>query len=70
MSEQEGGHPPDPEKRSPAAANGRASFGDFQSQQNIETRTDAQVGFLRRRFSVCYSLAASLASLLYGLGPR
>jgi hypothetical protein len=61
--------PPDPEKRSPAAANGRASFGDFQSQQNIETPADIQVRTLRQRLAVGYSLAASLAPLIWGM-PR
>jgi hypothetical protein len=62
--------PPDPEKRSPAAANGRANFGDFQSQQNIETRTDAQVRSLRERLAIAYSLAVSLVPLIWGAGPR
>jgi hypothetical protein len=38
--------------------------------ENVETIEERQAEFLRRRFSVCYSLAASLASLVYGLGPK
>ena len=61
--------PPDPRKRSPAAANGRASLEDSQSEQNTELTADVQAGYLRQRLAVGYSLAASLAPLIWGM-PR
>jgi hypothetical protein len=62
--------PPDPEMRSPAAANGRADRKDFHTpQQNTETPADIQVRTLRQRLAVGYSLAASLAPLIWGM-PR
>jgi hypothetical protein len=43
---------------------------DHRQQQIIETRTDAQLCFLRRRLAVGYALAVSLAALIWGAGPR
>jgi hypothetical protein len=70
IREVRGMHPPDPEMRKGCPAKNSPNRKDHTPQQIIETRTDAQVGFLRQRLGVGYSLAAALAPLIFGLGPR
>jgi hypothetical protein len=63
--------PPDPEMRSPAAANGRASRRrKFKEPEEItEGTAEIQARSLRHQFAVGVSLAVSLAPLIWGL-PR
>jgi hypothetical protein len=71
MSEREGGHLPCPQMRSPAAANGRANRRENIEPEHItETKEDRQTRSLRSRLGIGYSLAASLAPLIFGLGPH
>jgi hypothetical protein len=62
--------PPDPETRSPAAANGRANRDELKAEKFTETTAEIQARSLRRNFVVGYCLAAWLASLIWGAGPR
>lgn len=59
--------PPDPEMRSPAAANGRASRKVFMMPEQItEAAFGLQAKMLRRLFSVCQATACTIASLAWG----
>ena len=63
--------PPDPEMRNRPAANGTAyRKGPIESEEIAETTTERQARSLRYRFAVGYCLAASLAPLIWGAGPR
>jgi hypothetical protein len=63
--------PPDtPEMRKGCPAKNSPNRKDHTPQQNTESTTDIQVRSLRQRLAVGYSLAASLAPLIFGLGPR
>jgi hypothetical protein len=62
--------PPDPEMQRaalPGDPNCKANL--KKSEQNTETPADIQVRTLRQRLAVGYSLAASLAPLIWGM-PR
>jgi hypothetical protein len=64
-------HPPDPEMRSPAAANGRANRkGSIEPEQNSETLSEVQARSLRRRFALGYYFATTVAQLTWGALPR
>ena len=69
MSEREGGHLPCPPMRNRPAANGTAYRKEIniEPQENNETTAAGQIGFLRQRLSLGYSLAAALAPLIWGL---
>jgi hypothetical protein len=61
-------HPPDPEMRSPAAANGRAK-----SQDNLHTPSCTSVALelqalrLRRIYFLAHDIARTVAALAYGV---
>jgi hypothetical protein len=61
---------PDPESKRAARQGDPSWISNYQPEQNIETREERQIRSLRSRLAVGYSLAASLAVLVYGLGPR
>jgi hypothetical protein len=60
--------PPDPQTRSPAAANGRASRkGNSEPHQLSEAASDLQAEKLRRLYSFCRATASTIASLAFGV---
>ena len=66
-------HPPDtPEMRNRPAANGTANRKEINNEPEhiTETKEDRQTRSLRSRLGIGYSLAASLAPLIFGLGPH
>jgi hypothetical protein len=64
--------PPDTPQMQRAARQGDPSCKpDFKKpEENTESTADVQAGFLRKRLSVGYCLAASLVPLIWGAGPR
>ena len=63
--------PPDPEMRSPAAANGRAKSQDIINTENITSdAVDFQARRLRGLFSLCRSTAYVIAAPAFAGGPR
>jgi hypothetical protein len=63
------GLPDTAETRKGCPAKNSPNRKDHTPQQNIETTAEVQAGFLRQRLAVGYSLAASLAPLIWGM-PR
>jgi hypothetical protein len=59
--------PPDPEMRSPAAANGRAKSQSLKPQYSSDTAENFQARKLRRRFSLCQATACTVANLAWGI---
>jgi hypothetical protein len=61
--------PPDPEMRSPAAANGRASRRgkSRKPEENSDTLSDLQAEKLRRLYSFCQATACTVASLAFAV---
>ena len=63
-------HPPDAENKWAALQGGPSSISNHQPDNSTETAAEVQARSLRQRFAVGYCLAASLAPLIYGMGPR
>jgi hypothetical protein len=64
-------HPPDTPEMKGAARQGDPSWiSNHQPEHITETREERQIRSLRSRLAVGYSLAASLAVLVYGSGPK
>lgn len=62
-------HPPNPEMRSPAAANGRAnrkSDDSYSSSDSTETAPTIQARRLVSRFGLAYETAVVIADLAWG----
>jgi hypothetical protein len=60
---------PDPEMRSPAAANGRANrIANLKKSPKIsEAALDVQAQKLRRLYSLCHSTARTISALAFGV---
>jgi hypothetical protein len=62
---------PGPEMRNRPAANGTAYRKELISTHNdSETLAESQARSLRRRFSLAYYFAATVAPLIFGVAPR
>jgi hypothetical protein len=62
-------HPPDPQNKRDALAGAPSWISNRQLAENIETKEERQIRSLRSRLAIGYSLAVSLAPLIWGM-PR